>query len=122
MDRYTTAFLAERVGATFTARVSGVTRFGLFVTLDETGADGLVPVSTLAGDYYVHDEARHCLVGERSGLTFTLADRVTVELVEADTITGGMVFTITKGGKPGKKGAKPKGTRRPARRPARRRR
>ncbi|MEE8445459.1 MAG: ribonuclease R, partial [Alphaproteobacteria bacterium] len=80
MDRYTTAFLAERVGATFSARISGVTRFGLFVTLDETGADGLIPVSTLpGGDYYIHDEARHCLAGERTGLTFTLADRVTVE-------------------------------------------
>ena len=102
MDRYTTAYLADRVGATFTGRISGVTRFGLFVTLDETGADGLIPVSTLANDYFVHDEANHALVGERTGMTFTLSDRVTVELIEADTITGGMVFTIIKGGTEGK--------------------
>ncbi len=102
MDRYTTAFMAERVGATFSARVSGVTRFGLFVTLDETGADGLIPVSTLADDYFVHDEVNHALVGERSGTTFTLSDTVVVELVEADTVTGGMVFTIIEGGKEGR--------------------
>ncbi len=102
MDRYTTAFMAERVGATFTARVSGVTRFGLFVTLDETGADGLIPVSTIADDYFIHDEVNHALVGERTGTTFTLADSVVVELVEADPITGGMVFTIIEGGKEGR--------------------
>ncbi len=106
MDRYTTAFMADRVGASFTGKISGVTRFGLFVTLDETGADGLIPVSTLANDYFIHDEVHHCLVGEATGLTFTLADAVTVELVEADTVTGGMVFTILEGGKPGEK---PKG-------------
>lgn len=117
LDRYTTAFLADRVGATFAARVSGVTRFGLFVTLDETGADGLVPVSSLPGDFYVHDEVHHALVGERSGLTFTLADPVTVELVEADTVTGGMVFVVVEGGRPGKpagKGARRRARARPA--------
>jgi ribonuclease R len=116
MDRYTTAFMADRVGASFTGKISGVTRFGLFVTLDETGADGLIPVSTLANDYFIHDEVHHCLVGEATGLTFTLADAVTVELVEADTVTGGMVFTILEGGKPGKK-PKAAGRRGPRSRP-----
>jgi ribonuclease R len=130
MDRYTTAFMADRVGATFTAKISGVTRFGLFVALDETGADGLVPVSTLANDYFVHDEVHHALVGERTGMTFTLSDPVVVELVEADTVTGGMVFTIVEGGKEGKRPAKgktakrggPKPRGRPTGRPPRRRR
>jgi ribonuclease R len=116
MDRYTTAFMADRVGASFTGKISGVTRFGLFVTLDETGADGLIPVSTLANDYFIHDEVHHCLVGEATGLTFTLADAVTVELVEADTVTGGMVFTILEGGKSGKK-PKAAGRRGPRSRP-----
>ena len=102
MDRYTTAFLSERTGATFAAKVSGVTRFGLFVTLDETGADGLIPISTLADDYFIHDETHHALIGERTGTTFTLSDPVVVELVEADTVTGGMVFTIIEGGKEGR--------------------
>ena len=66
-DRYLAAFLESRRGAAFTGRISGVARFGLFVTLDDIGADGLVPISTLADDYYVHDERRHALVGERTG-------------------------------------------------------
>ena len=49
-----------------------MTRFGLFVTLDGTGADGLVPISTLPEDFYVHDEVHHCLVGKRTRKTFQL--------------------------------------------------
>ncbi|WP_069189739.1 ribonuclease R [Candidatus Terasakiella magnetica] len=94
MDRYTTLFLADRVGASFGARVNGVTRFGLFVTLDETGADGLVPIRSLPQDYYDHDEQLHTLVGKRSGFTFRLGQIVEVKLMEADTVTGGMVFNI----------------------------
>ena len=75
-DRYIAAFLAERVGANFAGRISGVTRAGLFVTLAETGADGLVPMSSLPGDYYDHDEAHHRLVGRRTRRTFTLGDAV----------------------------------------------
>lgn len=94
MDRYTTLFLADRVGASFGARINGVTRFGLFVTLDETGADGLVPIRSLPQDYYDHDEQLHMLVGKRGGFTFRLGQRVEAKLVEADTITGGMVFQL----------------------------
>ncbi|WP_147694466.1 S1 RNA-binding domain-containing protein, partial [Vogesella mureinivorans] len=65
MDRYMAAFLQERVGATFAGRITGVTRFGLFVRLNETGADGLVPVSSLGGEYFHHDDRSHALVGER---------------------------------------------------------
>jgi ribonuclease R len=94
IDRYTTSFMAAHVGASFAGRVSGVARFGLFVTLDETGADGLVPVSSLPADYYHHDADRHSLIGERSRRVFTLGDRVEVKLVEADPIAGGMVFAL----------------------------
>ena len=51
-----------------------MTRFGLFITLDETGADGLVPISSLGGEYFEHDERRHCLVGRSTGLIFHLGD------------------------------------------------
>ena len=97
MDRYTAAFLAERVGATFGARVNGVTRAGLFVTLDETGADGLVPISMLGGDFYVFDEKRHRLVGRRTNKTFTLGDALSVRLAEADIVTGSLAFTPAAG-------------------------
>ena len=98
-ERYITAFMADRIGATFSGKVNGVTRFGLFVTLDETRADGLVPVSTLPDDRYFHDEVSHALVGQHTGLTYTLGEPVKVKLAEADKVTGGMVFRIVDGGK-----------------------
>ena len=94
MDRYIAAFLEDRVGAVFTGRVTGVTRFGLFVRLDETGADGLVPVSSLGEEYFVHDDRSHALVGERSGKRFPLGMNVEVLLVEATPVTGGLVFKM----------------------------
>ena len=93
-DRYLAAFMADRVGATFGGRISGVARFGLFVSLDENGADGIVPVSTLGTDYYVHDERNHALVGERSGRTYRLGDNIVVQLREATPVTGGLVFEV----------------------------
>ncbi|MDA8230520.1 MAG: ribonuclease R [Magnetospirillum sp.] len=114
VDRYVTAFLSDRVGATFGAKVSGVTRFGLFVTLLDTGADGIVPVSTLPEDYYIHDEARHALVGKRTRRTFQLGQTLTVVLHEADTLTGSMVFHLEDAGeRPLRRRARPeRGTRR----------
>lgn len=94
MDRYVAAYLSERVGAIFTGKVGGVTRFGLFVTLSETGADGLVPVSSLPDDFYDHHEAMHCLIGRRTGRTFRLGTQVKVRLMEADPIAGSMVFHL----------------------------
>jgi len=137
-DRYIAAFLEERVGATFAGRITGVTRFGLFVRLDETGADGLIPISSLGRDYFQHDEAAHALVGQRSGQRWTLGRRVEVKLVEATPLTGGLVLEMLsdaeegkppvhggprgrpsgkppRGGKrvaPGKSSGKPKGPRR----------
>ena len=93
-DRYIAAFLAERVGAEFAGRITGVTRFGLFVRLDETGADGLVPVSSLGTEYFVHDDRAHALVGERSGVRYRLGSRVEVRLREATPLTGGLVLEM----------------------------
>jgi ribonuclease R len=94
MDRYMAAFLSERVGATFNGRITGVTRFGLFIRLDETGADGLAPVSSLGDEYFHHDDKGHALVGERSGRRWTLGRNVEVKLREATPITGGLVFEM----------------------------
>lgn len=98
VDRFTAAFLSEQVGTVLPGRVSGVTRFGLFVTLNASGADGLVPVSTLPDDYYVHDEATHCLVGRKWGLTFRLGDQLDVRLLESNPLTGGIIFEVMGGG------------------------
>ena len=96
--RYISAFLSDRVGAQFRGRISGVTRFGLFVTLDKIGAEGLVPIRTLAHDYYDHDETKHKLIGRDSGLTFTLGETVMIDLKEVNIDTSGLVFELIEGG------------------------
>jgi ribonuclease R len=93
-DRYVASFLADRVGAEFEGRVTGVTRFGLFVRLAETGADGLVPISSLGEEYFRHDERAHALVGERSGGRWRLGRMVEVRLREATPVTGGLLFEM----------------------------
>jgi ribonuclease R len=93
-DRYVAAFLESRVGAEFEGRITGVTRFGLFIRLDETGADGLIPVSSLGGEYFVHDDRAHALIGERSGKRWRLGARVEVRLREATPVTGGLLFEM----------------------------
>ncbi|SNY93908.1 RNAse R [Cohaesibacter sp. ES.047] len=93
-DRLIAAFLADRVGATFHGRISGVTRVGLFVQLADTGADGFIPASTLGQDYYHFDEANHRMVGEATGETFRLGDTVEVKLVEAAPMAGALRFEM----------------------------
>jgi ribonuclease R len=93
-DRYVAAYLSEREGAEFEGRITGVTRFGLFVRLDDTGADGLVPVSSLGDEYFIHDDRTHALVGERSGRRWRLGARVSVRLREATPLTGGLLFDM----------------------------
>jgi ribonuclease R len=94
MDRYVAAFMAGHVGAAFPARVTSVTRFGLFLALDGTGADGLLPIRSLGTEFFRHEEGRQMLVGERTGESFGLGDRVRVKLVEADAATGGLLFDL----------------------------
>ncbi|MGD9806582.1 MAG: ribonuclease R [Hyphomicrobiaceae bacterium] len=93
-DRLLAAHLADRAGADFPARISGVTRSGLFVRLKETGADGFVPISTIGRDFWHHDEDLHALIGERTGLGFRLGDMVEVRLVEAVPTAGALRFEI----------------------------
>jgi ribonuclease R len=94
IDRYVAAFLRDRVGATFQGRITGVTRFGLFVRLNETGADGLAPISTLGGEYFIHDDHTHALVGERTGARWRLGREVEVRLREATPVTGGLLLEM----------------------------
>jgi ribonuclease R len=94
LDRYVAAYMAAHVGASFPGRITSVTRFGLFVSLDGTGADGLIPVRSLGQEFFRHDEGRQLLVGERTGETYGLGDRLRVKLVEADAATGGLLFDI----------------------------
>jgi ribonuclease R len=94
VDRLIAAWLADRVGARFAGHIRGVTRAGLFVELDETGADGFVPISTLGKDYFEYHADHHRLVGRQSGETFRLGDAVEVRLVEALPFAGAMRFEM----------------------------
>ncbi|HUW74904.1 MAG TPA: ribonuclease R [Methyloceanibacter sp.] len=126
VDRLIAAYLADRIGAEFPARVSGLVRSGLFVRLAETGADGFVPASGIGHEYFYHDEVRKALVGEDTGLAYQLGDTVQVRLVEAiptagalrfDMLSEGRQIGIKAGRAPGKgsrgrpkgKGGKPRG-------------
>jgi ribonuclease R len=109
IDRLIAHFLADRVGATFRGRISGVTRAGLFVKLDETGADGFVPARTIGADFYRFDERHHALIGERTREAYRLGDRVEVKLVEAIPVAGALRFEILSEGRYdiGRRGGKP---------------
>ena len=104
VDRYLAAYMADKTGAHFAARISGVTRFALFVTVAESGASGIVPISTLPDDFWQHDEREQTLTGRRSRLVFRLAQEVEVRLVEASPVTGDLVFHVLQGmPQPGKR-------------------
>ncbi|MFL5033112.1 MAG: ribonuclease R [Xanthobacteraceae bacterium] len=98
-DRLIAQFLADRIGATFSGHISGVTRAGLFVKLDETGADGLIPARTIGTEYFRYHEDKHALVGADSGETHRLGDPVTVRLVEAAPVAGALRFELLSEGR-----------------------
>ncbi len=100
VDRLIAGYLAERVGAEFSARISGTSRSGLFVRLSDSGADGFVPAATM-NDYYRHHEAAHALVGDRTGEVYRLGDEVTVRLVEAIPSAGALRFEMLSPGAAG---------------------
>ncbi|MCB1348598.1 MAG: VacB/RNase II family 3'-5' exoribonuclease, partial [Maritimibacter sp.] len=112
-DRYLAAYLSERVGNEFSGRISGIQRFGAFVKLDETGADGLVPVSSIGAEYFRYDREAQTLTGERSGLVLSVGQRVLTRLAEAIPVTGGLMLELIEvegKGLAGAGGARPRGT------------
>jgi ribonuclease R len=94
IDRFTARFLSDKVGAEFEGIISSVTRFGLFINLADTGADGLLPMRWLPDDYYIHDERKQTLTGRRSGVVFRFGDKVTVRLAEINALAGMLSFEL----------------------------
>lgn len=92
--RLLSAHLEDQLGAVFSGRISGVTRVGLFVALDETGADGFVPVRTLGWEYFEHDETKRALVGQKTGGSYHMGMKVSVRLLEATPVQGGLRFEM----------------------------
>jgi len=110
VDRFIAAYLADKIGAEFSGRITGVTRFGCFVKLDETGADGLVPISRLGEERFEHDEKIHALVGLQTGSRYRLGMPVMVRIDEAQPVTGGLLLDMLT---EAEKGERPSGRRRP---------
>ncbi len=94
IDRYLAAYLSDRVGAEFSGRIAGVQRFGLFVKLDETGADGLIPIRSVGREFFHYDETTQTLMGSDTGVTLGMGQRVVVRLVEAIPVTGGLTLEL----------------------------
>jgi ribonuclease R len=112
-DRYVAAYMENRIGDAFDARVTGVTGFGLFVRLPETGAEGLVPIRSLGYEFFRHDTRRHALIGESNGRNIWLGTILRVSLMESAPLTGGLRFELANakptpdGLTPWRKGRKP---------------
>ncbi|MEE8609911.1 MAG: VacB/RNase II family 3'-5' exoribonuclease [Sphingomonas aquatilis] len=102
IDRYVAAFLAERVGETVSARITGVQNYGFFATVEGIGGDGLMSVRDLGGEYFRFDEAARTLTGEDSGEAYALGQRLELRLAEANPVSGALRFEL-----PGGKGAAP---------------
>ncbi len=97
VDRYVAAFLAMRVGEVVATRITGVTNFGFFATVEGLGGDGLVPISTLGTEYFRFDEAHKSLVGEQTGETFRIGQHIDLRLAEANPISGALRFELPEG-------------------------
>jgi ribonuclease R len=111
-DRYVAAFMEDRIGESFDARVTGVTRFGLFVRLAESGAEGLIPIRSLGADYFHHDEKRQALIGQRTNVSYGMGAPLAVKLLEAAPLTGGLRFALADAsGEVPRPGGKPRGDR-----------
>jgi ribonuclease R len=93
-DRYLASYLSDRLGAEFTGKISGIAKFGVFVKLDETGADGLVPISTLGNEYFHFDHDTGTLMGGSAGRVVALGMAAKVKLLEAAPVTGGIAFEL----------------------------
>ncbi|MPY70789.1 MAG: ribonuclease R [Alphaproteobacteria bacterium] len=113
MDRLVAAWMEQHIGAEFSGRISGVERFGIFVRLDETGADGLLPASALGPERLRFDRARNMLSGR--GATYRLGDAIRVRLAEAAPVTGGLLFAPARDG--GGSGGQSRGRKAPGKGP-----
>jgi ribonuclease R len=108
VDRFSAAYLSDKIGETFNGKINGVTKFGLFITIDGISADGLVPIRSLPDDYYNFDEKRMALKGSRNAKVFYLGMSLQVILKESNPISGSLLLEVVGSNSPIKKDKKPK--------------
>jgi ribonuclease R len=99
VDRYIALYLENRTGEMLPARISGMTDFAVFLTLEETGSDGILPLRNLTGDYFVFDPKAHAVIGRRTKQRFTLGDPILVCLETANPVSGSLIFSARVEGK-----------------------
>ncbi|WP_153109373.1 ribonuclease R [Propionivibrio limicola] len=87
-------YMRDRIGEEFDGTIAGVAPFGVFVALDSVYVEGLVHVSELGEDYFVFDNTKHQMLGERTGKRYRLGDRLRVKLVRADLESGRIDFVL----------------------------
>jgi ribonuclease R len=97
VDRYVAAFLSDQVGQLVQCRISGVQPFGFFATVEDLGGDGLVLAKDLGREYFRYDEAAKALVGDESGDTYRVGQRLTLRLAEANPVSGSLRFELPEG-------------------------
>ena len=97
IDRYVAAFLADQVGQLVQCRITGVQPFGFFATVEDLGGDGLVLAQTLGQEYFRYDEAARQLVGDETGETYRVGQRLTLRLAEANPVSGSLRFELPEG-------------------------
>jgi ribonuclease R len=97
VDRYVAAFLADQVGQSVECRITGVQPFGFFATVEDLGGDGLLLARDLGQEYFRYDEAARALVGDESGDTYRLGQRLTLRLAEANPVSGSLRFELPEG-------------------------
>jgi ribonuclease R len=97
IDRYVAAYLADQVGQLVQCRISGVQPFGFFATVEDLGGDGLLLAKDLGTEYFRYDEGAKQLVGEETGETYRIGQRLTLRLAEANPVSGSLRFELPEG-------------------------
>jgi ribonuclease R len=97
IDRYVAAYLSDRVGQLVECRITGVQPFGFFATVEDLGGDGLVLAKDLGREYFRYDEAARQLVGDETGETYRMGQRLTLRLAEANPVSGSLRFELPEG-------------------------
>src|SRR5437764_7554730 len=97
VDRYVAAFLSDRVGQLVECRITGVQPFGFFATVEGLGGDGLIFAKDLGREYFRYDEAARALVGDETGETYRVGQRLTLRLAEANPVSGSLRFELPEG-------------------------
>jgi ribonuclease R len=93
-DRYLAAYLSERIGSEMTGHISGIQKFGAFIKLDETGADGLAPVRSMGAEFFHFDAEEQTLMGSDTGLVISIGQKVLVRVADATPVTGGLELEV----------------------------